>query len=381
VLSLKIIFIVHNLFFPGGTNKAIINLANGLAEAGHKVAITSVIARKQSFLFELHSAIELDTIVPYDLKHPKGIIINRLRKYTPLFKPVIMSEQETGYDQYNRYIEYKIKEYVSLQSNCYIIGTRPIINMLIADSEAPAVHKIGMEHAILNSHAPTIQKKMKNYYHQLDVLTTLTEQDLIDYKKLLPELTVDVLPNIVTVNAKPKTKRNVIVAAGRFEYEKGFDLLIEAVHLSHDIITAHQYKVELYGSGSEREKLESLIKQYHLQKLITILPPHEHLDEIIASSAITCVPSRFEGFGMVIFEAMLLRSLVITFDCPNGPKELLTDQLNALKAEEQNIQSLSNKINSAITSNNDLIIEQGYVKAQSYNCASIINRFLKILPL
>lgn len=73
------------------------------------------------------------------------------------------------------------------------------------------------------------------------------------------------------------------------------------------------FKVEIYGDGQERGHLQQLIDQHQLNDLITIYPATQQLNTKLSNSKITVVPSRNEGFGMVLLEAMAQDNIVISF--------------------------------------------------------------------
>ena len=65
------------------------------------------------------------------------------------------------------------------------------------------------------------------------------------------------------------------------------------------------YVLHLYGDGQEKDSLIQFINQYHLQDIVELYPSTPKLDQKLAQSKITVVPSRNEGFGMVLLERWL----------------------------------------------------------------------------
>ena len=115
-----------------------------------------------------------------------------------------------------------------------------------------------------------------------------------------------------------------------------------------DTLRQKKYKIEIYGEGQEHQHLQETINHHHLNDLITIHPATQHLNEKLAQSRMTVVPSRNEGFGMVILEAMAQDNIVISFKDTLGPSQLIQHNKNGYLADYANAQSLAKYIDLAI---------------------------------
>lgn len=83
----------------------------------------------------------------------------------------------------------------------------------------------------------------------------------------------------------------------------------------------------IVGDGPDKIKLEQLIKQYHLEKRAFIISYQENIYDWIANAKLLLSTSVFEGFSIVLVEALTLNTPAISSNCPFGPSEILTSEL------------------------------------------------------
>ncbi|UOB21203.1 glycosyltransferase [Macrococcus armenti] len=316
-------FLIHNIYYIGGTTRAVINLANTLSERGHHVTLLTVFKSKASPAYDVNENINIECIIDYSNKFNfVPLIMNRVNKYTSLLSPKFIHRDEPGLNQFSSYIERKIIKAIQSVDTDYIVGTRATYNFLIADFSKTT--SIGMEHMHFNAHPKRMQQLIKSKYIKLDFITTLTDEDRDLYA--LFHHNVFTLPNIIQDVTYNRNETNIIASLGRFEYEKGFDLLIESVSHIAESLRKLNFKVNIYGEGSERHRLHEYIHNYELEDIITLYPMTHDVASIYNTSMIVAIPSRSEGFGMVILEAMQAGCNIVSFNAPMGPRTLLNEQ-------------------------------------------------------
>lgn len=120
--------------------------------------------------------------------------------------------------------------------------------------------------------------------------------------------------------AAPRGSVFLLVALGRLAYEKGFDILIRAMPA---ILSEHDVHLDIYGAGVERLRLQTLIESLQLQSRVTL--KGNTLDPLaaISSADLFVFPSRHEGFGVALVEALACGKQIVASDCPHGPSEIL----------------------------------------------------------
>ena len=133
-----------------------------------------------------------------------------------------------------------------------------------------------------------------------------------------------------------------LVAVGRLDRQKGFDLLIDAMPA---IVAANpSARLTIFGEGPERQALEAQRDRLGLGEVVA-LPGASHAPGAwMADADILVFSSRFEGFPNVVAEATVAGLPVVSFDCPYGPRELIRHAENGLLVPPENTEELANAV-------------------------------------
>ena len=236
-----------------------------------------------------------------------------------------------------------------------------------------------MEHMNFNAHEQKFQNQIINAYRDVNKITTLTSADQSIYQSKL-KTPVYVVPNIANNKRIAAQKKNIILAAGRLEYEKGFDLLLESIRLIQDDLRHLNYELHLYGDGQEKEHLKQFIDQYQLQDIVHLYPATPSLNQKLAQSKITVIPSRNEGFGMVILEAMAQDNIVISFDGNTGPDSIIKSGKNGYLVTHDDTSQLAKRIDLTMHNDEELqhIIQEGHETLKSYSAEAVYHDFMNM---
>lgn len=172
---------------------------------------------------------------------------------------------------------------------------------------------------------------------RLNALVTLTQEDADAWSEVVNKY---VIPNPLSFKQEQKAKggMNRVVAAGRLTMQKGFDMLLEAwglLYASHP-----EWSLTIYGEGDERDSLQSLIDGKGL-KNVSIHPFVPNISEKFVEADFYVLSSRFEGFGLVITEAMECGLPVVAFNCQSGPSEIITDGKDGILVKNGDVGALA----------------------------------------
>ena len=183
---------------------------------------------------------------------------------------------------------------------------------------------------------------MKNLVYHIKVLDrfiVLTYEDRTAWTDL-PK--VDVIPDPLSFTPKSisplKAKR--VIAVGRYCYQKGFDLLLQVWANVEKKIP--DWELAIFGTG-DRAPYEQLKSELSLKRC-SLYGSTSNIEAEYLNSSLFVFPSRFEGFGMVLIEAMACGLPVVSFDCPCGPKDIISDGVDGLLAANGDVLDLAQKM-------------------------------------
>ena len=158
----------------------------------------------------------------------------------------------------------------------------------------------------------------------LERLVVLTNED----KKAWEEAgckNVIWIPNPCSLDGQKvpmKPKKTTVLSIGRLHEQKGFDLLLRAWKTVESVHP--ELSLRIVGEGERRTALEKQIRDTGLQN-VCIAGRIEDVANEYAEASLFVLSSRYEGFSLVLSEAMWCRVPCVAFDCPHGPSELLAD--------------------------------------------------------
>ena len=186
--------------------------------------------------------------------------------------------------------------------------------------------------------------------NKADALVSLTSADKTNWEKHV-NIPIFVIPNLVTVYPNDiscySERSNRIICVGRLTRQKGFDYLIKAWAL-----IANKYpgwKIDIFGSGDLEDFLIQMIDNYNLKESITINKPTSNIFEEYDRSSIYILSSRYEGFCLVLLEAMSFGIPCISFNCPHGPSDMITNGEEGILVPVGDINKLAESIEWMIT--------------------------------
>jgi GalNAc-alpha-(1->4)-GalNAc-alpha-(1->3)-diNAcBac-PP-undecaprenol alpha-1,4-N-acetyl-D-galactosaminyltransferase len=136
-----------------------------------------------------------------------------------------------------------------------------------------------------------------------------------------------------------KDKQHFVVAMGRMDFQKGFDLLLRAFALC--VERYPDWTLRLVGQGAEQQRLWNLSDQLGIKHAVRFEPVTKEPEKVFRESDLFVLSSRFEGFPMVLLEAMACGLPVVSFDCMSGPREMIRHDVDGLLVPPEDVDALA----------------------------------------
>lgn len=328
-MAKNITWVVNCITMVGGVERVVCNISNYLVENGFNVKIISINTMKGQPFFPLSDKVQIE-----HCGYPVNDILDR-KKLKKFLKTILIKENG---------------------ASDTIITCHPWIAMPILQQKRAFKGKIiCTEHAAWEYYTKIRQFFNTFYYRRADKLVVLTKNAAKIYREHGVK-NVAVIPNILA--SVPKTaaplKSKELVATGRLTGVKGYDRLLEAISLIKDDFAP--WHLTLYGDGEDHIKLIDIIHQNHLEKLVSVVPFTDKIQDKLQKCSGFIVSSHNESFSLAAIEALSNGVPVISFDIP-ALREMDHGKSCIIFAEQNNIKDLADKIKQYIHS--DDIIARG----------------------
>lgn len=156
-----------------------------------------------------------------------------------------------------------------------------------------------------------------------DQIVVLTEEDKTTNWKGWNN--VSVIPNPVAFASEEvsRLENNRVVSLGRLENQKNYASLIKSFKIVNGVHP--NWNLDIYGSGSQRNQLQSLINELNLGENVHLMGTTNNVRNVLISASAFALSSIMEGFAVVLVEAMECGVPVVSYQCPCGPKDIITD--------------------------------------------------------
>lgn len=387
---MKICFYCDTIFTFGGVQRVLAGIAKALSNR-HEITVLTQDApsKEDKTLYGLEKA-----NIKYLYIHYKASPLYEhvsCKAYSFLYKKILPQNRvTTRWYSYSSFPPSKQKLLIQTLNEGnydYIIGVHAYPSLFLAGIKKHLKAKvIGWFHtsyeAFFNQPGLWLWKLEKRFKYQaqlLDEMVVLTHHD----QKLLKEkmaLNSTVIYNPLTLETKgtgsPLYKK--FLAVGRMNnLTKGFDILIKAFA----IFSEHnkEWTLNIVGEGPDEPFLHALIAKYQLANRITIFPFTSDLQKHYALASVYILSSRWEGFGLVVIEAMAHGLPVIASNLPVC-RELLEGREYCFIFKSENAEDLAHKMNLVSQSSSwDVWAKETQEYAHSFSLEHITEQWEKLL--
>ena len=338
---MKIIYLFPALDTVGGADRVITEKVNYFAEVfGYEMYVVTAHQNNVPFFFPLSPKVKhIDLNVNFNRQYGLPIwkrayvYLTLLHEYRQKLKKLLFTIRP---DFTITTISRDIDFLHSIQD-----GSKKIAEAHIAKPFIRNLHKMANEGFVYKIIGKIWTHKLEQAIKSFDALVVLTQYDAESWRKTKKAV---VIPNSMPFYPQETSScmSKKVISVGRYDEQKGYDMLIDAWEVVYR--TYPDWHLFIYGDGVLKKDFEQSIQQKHLEQNIILCAPVKDIEQKYLESSMYVMSSRFEGFGMVLIEAMACGLPCISFDCPHGPSDIIKDEIDGLLVENGNVQLLSQKI-------------------------------------
>lgn len=369
---MKIVYCINGTYNSGGMEKVLCNKANYFSEQlGYDVTIITTEQKGRENFFKFSSKIRfIDLEINYDDDKNKNIFIRLYKSYkrrkihfAKLMEVLENIKPDICISMFDRDFSflYKIKD-----------GSKKILEFHFCKKMKVIEQKNIVMKAIQYVRVNTWKNIIKKY----DKFVVLTEEDKNDWGKLD---NITVIPNSISLtdNTQAKLQDKNVLSIGRASYQKGFDLLLKAWALTAE--KHNDWQLTIVGGGDKGYMID-LIKKLRIENSVILKQPTTEIRKEYLDASVYVMSSRYEGFGMVLIEALNYGLPIVSFACPCGPKDIIGDNECGILVEKSNIKELSLAINRIIENKDERerMGENSKKLADLYSDKNIMKKWCKL---
>ncbi|MGH3949714.1 MAG: glycosyltransferase, partial [Pseudonocardiaceae bacterium] len=333
--KVPVTFLIAHAYGMGGTIRTVLTLAGHLA-TNYDVTVVSLVRKRDRPFFPFPAGVSVRVL--HDTTRPPGSRRHALLTRLP---SLLMHEEDGAYPRCSAWTDLQLVRLLRAQPPGILITTRPGLNLIAAQLAPPHVVTVAQEHVSHRIHRPGIAKAIAGDYRRVGILAVLTEDDRRFYTHLLRAAPTRIvhIPNALPPSEvrPPQRREKIVAAAGRLISQKRFDLLIDA--FAGAAGRHPEWRLRIYGSGPERAALKRRVGEHHLGGRVELAGRSADLDADLAKASVFVLPSRDEGFGLVVIEAMRAGLPVLSF-ASGGPAEIVTHGRDGLLVADGDVGEL-----------------------------------------
>ena len=332
--DMKIVYQIHSIYNPGGMERVLLNKVTYLVEKmGWEVIVVTTDQKGRLPFYPFPEGVRMiDLGVNYSDDNGK-----------PFFKKL------AGY--FRRRQEHKKRLEALLEKerpdvmDCFYPGECSFVPGLKDGSrKVMELHQSKLFHYQYNRSglmglADKVRARMdERLVRKFDRFVVLTQED----KQMWGEMPgIRVIPNAANFIAENYSDCSAkrVIAVGRLDYQKSFDRLIMA--WEKVVQKRPDWRLDIFGQGEWKEMLQKMINDRGLQDVVRVNAPTKNIGKEYSESSMLVMSSHYEGFPMVMVEAMACGLPAMSFDFKCGPKDIIKDGENGVIVPDGDIDALA----------------------------------------
>lgn len=360
---MKIIYCTHSTYNPGGMERVLLNKVTYLSQLpGWEVSVVTTDQNQRPPFYPFPEKVRMtDLGINYSEDNEKGA-----------WKKI------TGYLRKRKEHKRKLTALLLKEKPDIVVSLYPSESSFIPDIKDGSKKVLELHYCkffrlqygrkgLLGWIDKLRTRQDEQIVRRFDKFVVLTNEDR-GYWGNLPN--IEVIPNaamhVSDTYSDVMNKR--VIAVGRLDYQKGFDRLIQAWQLVQHTGKFTDWKLDIFGQGEWQEMLQQMIDKAGLQDSLQIHQPTKQIGEEYVKSDLLVMSSNYEGFPMVMIEAMACGLPVVSFDYKCGPKDIIQTGINGLLVPNGDIQALADAMMKVME-------DEAYRKMLSLNARKVVDTY------
>jgi glycosyltransferase involved in cell wall biosynthesis len=327
----KVRFLLMHAYGMGGTIRTVFRLAEHLAQT-YDVELVTVLRRRPRSLLPFPPDVPVVTVDDERPEAAPGGLAGLICAITRRFPSLLMHPGDFTHSACSLWTDILLVRWLRSLRSGVLITTRPDLNLVAASLAPSGVVTIGQEHLSFRVYPPMLSADIRRRYRNLDLISVLNSDDLDHFTDVLAGGNARIvrIPNAappITGGASPLEEK-LVIAAGRFQWQKGFDLLVAA--FEEVARRRPDWTLRIYGDGEFEQRLRRMVARRHLYNNVFVMGRTERLGDQLERASMFALSSRYEGLPMVVLEAMSKGLPVVSFDCLGGCSDVVTDGVDGV---------------------------------------------------
>lgn len=323
---MKLLYITNGINGPGGLERVLSIKASYLAEHfGYEVTIVTLNETHPNSFYTFSPKVELRSITVSG--NPLAYLnayVREIRKIVKEIKPDVISVCDDGLKAY--FIPKIVSKNIPL-----------VYERHVSKETEMREHFSFLKKTMIQAQW-RLMEHLANSYQKYIVLTDGNRNEWKSLKN------IEVIANPLSFYPEEQSSliNKQVICVGKQSYQKGQDLLLDAWR---EINKKHpDWNLAMYGKFEPSLKLEDKAKDLNIQKSVFFYQPEKDIEAKFLESSIYVMSSRFEGFGMVLIEAMACGVPCVSFNCNYGPSDVIQNGEDGYIVENGNVKELASKI-------------------------------------